>query len=108
MPPPRRAPRRRARRSRASRRPRALAAQTTVAGTQPRRRLVAAQVRVHVRDREASDGEMRPLAGYEVLDGRDRLLHVLEERILRHHAEEFVRLLDAVAEMQVVGVLDDD
>jgi len=36
-----------------------------------------------VRDREAADGEMRPLAGYEVLDGRDRLLHVLEERILR-------------------------
>jgi len=51
---------------------------------------------------------MRPLARHELGDGGNRLLDVLEERILRHHAEELVRLLDAVAEVQVVGVLEDD
>src|SRR5438876_298670 len=75
---------------------------------QPRGPRVAAQMPAPLRNCEAADREVGPLARHELRDGGNRLLDVLEERILRHRAAELVRLLDAVAEVQVVGVLEDD
>src|SRR5262249_6578172 len=79
-----------------------------VAGEERRRRFVAAQRRVQVREPEAAHEVVRPGPGAELADRLDPLHRVGKERVERHAAEHLVHLFDVVAEVEVIGVLQDD